>query len=169
MRKANVTSISDARKALNRNFKLNVCSGWAGTTEEFLITNICRSKIQGKIDIKGKSLHYVVTEQEFNQLTRYGSFENHETVDGCTYTNRVKLVAAQKPVKTVKIALFGGFHQSAAINAIIKESDLEDLKSGNIGIEDALSSAQLERLDRHFCGVEGCSCGGVRRASWYKA
>lgn len=169
MRKANVTSISDARRSLNKNFMLNVHSGWAGTTEEFLITNICRSKIKGKIDIKGKNRHYVLTEQEFNQLTRYGNLEIRETVDGCTFTNKIKLVAAVKPVKVAKITLFGGFHQSDSINAIIKESDLEDLKSGNISMEDALSPSQLERLNRHFCGVEGCSCGGVRRASWYKA
>ena len=120
MRKANVISISDARRALNKNFMLNAHSGWAGTTEEFLITNICRSKIKGKIDIKGKNRHYVVTEQEFNQLTRYGYLEISETVDGCIFTNKVKLVAAPKPVKVVKITLFGGFHHCNGINAIIK-------------------------------------------------
>lgn len=93
MIKANVISIRDARRALNRKFRLNVYSGWSGTTDEFLITNICRSKFQGKIDIKGRNYHYVVTEQEFNQLTRYGHFENRETVDGCTFTNKIKLVA----------------------------------------------------------------------------
>ncbi|MBD5384874.1 hypothetical protein HDR69_00395 [bacterium] len=169
MSKQNVTSISDARKSLNRNFMLNVHSGWAGTTEEFLITNICRSKIKGKIDIKGKKCHYVLAENDFNQLTRYGQIEIRETVDGCIFTNKVRLVVAPKPVKVVKITFFGGFHQSNEINAIIKESDFEDFKNGNIGIEEALSYSQLERLNRHFCGVEGCSCGGVRRASWYKA
>ena len=169
MSKQNVISISDARKVLNKSFMLNVYSGWAGTTEEFLITNICRSKIKGKIDIKGKNHHYVLDAKDFNQLTRYGQIEIRETVDGCTFTNMVKLVAAPKPVKVVKLTLFGGFHQCNEINAIIKESDFEDLKKGNIGIEDALSYSQLDRLNRHFCGVEGCSCGGVRRASWYKA
>lgn len=169
MSKQNVISISDARKALNKSFMLKAYSGWAGTTEEFLITNICRSKIQGKIDIKGKKHHYVLAENDFNQLTRYGHIEIRETVDGCTFTNKVKLVAAPKPVKVVKLTLFGGFHQCNEINAIIKESDFEELKNGNIEIEDALSFSQLERLNRHFCGVEGCFCGGVHRASWYKA
>ncbi|MBD5184662.1 MAG: hypothetical protein HDS97_07210 [Bacteroidales bacterium] len=96
MRKANVISISDARRALNKNFMLNVHSGWAGTTEEFVITNICLSTIKGKIDIKGKNRHYVVTEQEFNQLTRHGYLEISEIVDDCIFTNKVKLIAACK-------------------------------------------------------------------------
>lgn len=169
MSKQNVISISDARKALNKSFMLKAYSGWAGTTEEFLITNICRSKILGKIDIKGKNYHYVLDEKDFNQLTRNGYVEIRETVDGCTFVNRVNLVAAPKPVKVVKLTLFGGFHQCNEINAIIKESDFEELKNGNIEIEDALSFSQLERLNRHFCGVEGCFCGGVHRASWYKS
>lgn len=168
MRKANVISINEARKSLIRNFKLNVYDGWNGTKEEFLITNICRSKIEGKIDIKGKSCHHTMTEQEFSRLARYGHYESWKTVGDYAFTNRVRLVVAEKPVKTVKITLFGGFHNSDAINAIIRQSDLEDLKTNNIAIEDALSR-QLEHLNRHFCGIKGCSCGGVNRASWYKS
>lgn len=169
MRKENVISIQEARKSLNRNFKLNVHSGWAGTTQEFLITNICRSKLQGKIDIKGKGFHYLVTEQEFNKLTRYGHFENTETVDGCTFTNRVKLVVAPKPVKFVKISVYGGFHNAKAKNVIIREDDYNDLVKGEMTLEDTLSETQLECLERHLCGVEGCTCGGIRRASWTEA
>lgn len=79
------------------------------------------------------------------------------------------MIKANKPVKVAKITLYGGFHHSKAINVIIKESDLEDLKSGNIPLVDVLSPSQIKRLDRHFCGVAGCCCNGVRDASWCNA
>lgn len=169
MRKANVLSINEARKALKGNM-LNVHSGWAGTTEQFRITTLCRSKFfKGKIDIKGKNFHYLVTEQELNQLTRYGHFENVSTVDGCTFTNRIKIVVNPKPVKTVKITLYGGFHDSAPINVIIPEDAYTRLSEGYAGIEDVLSPAQIDRMNRHFCGIDECCCGGVSRALWEKA
>lgn len=71
--------------------------------------------------------------------------------------------------KNVKITLFGGFHNSNDINVIIDSSDFEDLKNYNVGLIDVLSSSQLRRLNRHFCGVHGCECGGVVRAKWYLA
>ena len=165
MRKANVISISEARKALNGKFRLSVQSGWARTAEEFLISNVCRSKIEGKIDIKGKNLHRAVTENEFNQLMRYGPVESQETVDGCTFTNKVRLVVAPQLVKTVKLSLWGGYHNASSINVIIPASDYECIRDHVATIDEVLSEAQLSRVQRHFCGVEGCSCGGVRRAS----
>ncbi len=68
--------------------------------------------------------------------------------------------------KTTKITLSGGFHISNNINVIISSSDYNELKNGNMGLIDALSDSQLNRLNRHFCGVRGCQCGGVIRAKW---
>ncbi len=68
--------------------------------------------------------------------------------------------------KNVKITLSGGFHPSSDINVVISSSDFEELKNGSVGLIDVLSGSQLNRLNRHFCGVRGCLCGGVIRAKW---
>ena len=74
-----------------------------------------------------------------------------------------------KPVKTVKITLYGGFHNSAPINVIIPEDPYERLSEGDADVEDVLSPAQLDRMNRHFCGIGECCCGGISRASWERA
>ena len=68
--------------------------------------------------------------------------------------------------KNVKITLSGGFHNSSSVNAIIPADSYEELKTGWESLQGVLSGAQLKRLNRHFCGVRGCLCGGVARASW---
>ena len=48
-------------------------------------------------------------------------------------------------MKTQKITLSGGFHNSRPINLRVKDG--------------ALSVGQYKRLDKHMCGVDKCICG----------
>ena len=63
----------------------------------------------------------------------------------------------------------GAFHNSAPINVIIPEDAYERLSEGDADVEDVLSPAQLDRMNRHFCGIGECCCGGISRASWERA
>jgi hypothetical protein len=68
-------------------------------------------------------------------------------------------------LKKTKVTFTGGFHNSGAISVLIQRSPMtvEDYwKSGQIFA--ILSDRQIKRLDRHFCGVSGCKCGGLLRA-----
>lgn len=66
----------------------------------------------------------------------------------------------------VKITLSGGFHNSDEIKISLPHKVAESLKNGEVSLTDyhVLSRAQRLRLDRHFCGIKGCLCGGVARA-----
>jgi len=66
----------------------------------------------------------------------------------------------------MKITLRGGFHNAGDIKIVLPAGVVSDLEKGKIGITDewVLSKYQRRRLDRHFCGIEGCKCGGVARA-----
>lgn len=64
-----------------------------------------------------------------------------------------------------KITIEGGFHNAAPITfmgdrEIITQDDLiaeiEDLQIHR--------PATFRRLENHFCGISGCTCGGPRRA-----
>lgn len=69
-------------------------------------------------------------------------------------------------MKKIKLTLYGGFHNANSINVEISASDYECLRDHEATLADVLSEPQLKRMQRHFCGVEGCACGGVLRASW---
>lgn len=69
-------------------------------------------------------------------------------------------------MKTVKITLSGGFHNSNPVKVVIPADSFESLKDGYETIQGVLTDTQLRRMMKHFCGVPGCSCGGVRRACW---
>lgn len=66
-----------------------------------------------------------------------------------------------------KITLSGGFHNSKPINIALADNTVAALKRGEISITDyhVLSRAQRIKLDHHFCGIRGCECGGVARAT----
>lgn len=68
-------------------------------------------------------------------------------------------------MKTKKITLYGGFHNSAPINIIISAEDAEEVRKGICPITDVLTPSQRRKLDRHFCGISDCKCGGVTRAT----
>lgn len=66
-----------------------------------------------------------------------------------------------------KITLSGGFHNSAPININVSEHTYAALKRGDVSITDyhVLTAAQQRKLSAHFCGIRGCMCGGVTRAT----
>jgi len=49
-----------------------------------------------------------------------------------------------------KVIVSGGFHNSDEITILFKNN--------------RLSIGQYKRLERHFCGIDGCVCGAVSRA-----
>lgn len=63
------------------------------------------------------------------------------------------------------VTLYGGFHNAAAIRVRVNEQQYNDLKEGFYPMDEILSEGQLKRLNRHFCGIKGCTCGGVHRAA----
>lgn len=67
-------------------------------------------------------------------------------------------------MKTTKITFFGGFHNSNAITIRVSNETANDIREGFYPLSECLTSYQLRRLNRHFCGVKGCTCGGVMRA-----
>jgi len=60
-------------------------------------------------------------------------------------------------VNTVKVRFGGGFHNSA--------DKIINIKINQIG-EGFLSEYQRKSLDRHFCGIPNCLCGGLYRADF---
>ena len=61
------------------------------------------------------------------------------------------------------VTFSGGFHNCGAIRVRVSEEAYDELKNGGALLE-SLSNSQINRLNRHFCGVDGCTCGGVMRA-----
>ncbi len=69
--------------------------------------------------------------------------------------------------KTVTFS--GGFHNSSPITLHMNfGADLDDYKEGRIELKELvrnnLTPYQSKRLDKHFCGIQGCTCGG-----WFRA
>lgn len=62
------------------------------------------------------------------------------------------------------VTFYGGFHNSGAIRVRVNDKQYEALKEGFEPLYDILSNHQFKRLNRHFCGIKGCMCGGAMRA-----
>ena len=58
------------------------------------------------------------------------------------------------------VTFSGGFHNSGEITVRAKLGN----KSPDGSKFATLSAAQVKKLDRHFCGISGCTCGGHARA-----
>lgn len=65
----------------------------------------------------------------------------------------------------ILLALDGGFHNSPRTTVWVKQMDYEDYQLGRISFRNCLTLNQQRRLDRHFCGVKNCTCGGLDRAN----
>lgn len=65
-----------------------------------------------------------------------------------------------------RIRLYGGFHDSPAITINVKnEKAVVDWQNGQIDFYDILTDYQRARLENHFCGIRGCTCGSFMRAT----
>lgn len=64
-------------------------------------------------------------------------------------------------MKTKRITLSGGFHNSRNIRVQVPA----DFHPATDRLIDVLSETTIERLNRHFCGIRGCTCGGLQRAN----
>ena len=63
-----------------------------------------------------------------------------------------------------KIRLSGGFHNSEEVSILLSDAKYKDLKEGVSSLQEVLSPSQYKKLDRHFCGIKGCTCGSFMRA-----
>jgi hypothetical protein len=63
-----------------------------------------------------------------------------------------------------KITLSGGFHNSEEVSVLLSDKKYAELKEGISNIQEVLSPSQYKKLDRHFCGIKGCTCGSFMRA-----
>ena len=59
------------------------------------------------------------------------------------------------------ITLNGGFHDSTPINVKVPN----DFDPKNELLDYVVSKKVLKKLSHHFCGIKGCTCGGVSRAT----
>lgn len=74
-----------------------------------------------------------------------------------------------------KIKLFGGFHNSKSTNVQVSDEVYSDLKEQFDGkpyeqcviigeyLDEFLTEGQKKRLNKHFCGISGCTCGSYYR------
>lgn len=68
-----------------------------------------------------------------------------------------------------KAIFYGGFHNAGAISINVTDDQARELKETDgdfLGLSYILTPGQYKRLNKHFCGVRGCLCGGVNRAKW---
>jgi len=64
------------------------------------------------------------------------------------------------------IKLSGGYHGSNPTRVYLGYSRAtvrEKIESGEL--HELLTESQISRLERHFCGIPGCTCGSWRRAN----
>lgn len=63
-----------------------------------------------------------------------------------------------------RIRLYGGFHNSPEIIINVSDNAVEDWKNEKSNFQEILSDYQRKRLENHFCGIKGCTCGSYMRA-----
>ena len=87
----------------------------------------------------------------------YGTTEGGETL------HKKKGKGGGNMVSTMKIRLVGGFHSAPETMLVLKGERWEG-ESIHDAIARLASERQLSRLNGHFCGVSGCTCGSWCRA-----
>lgn len=65
----------------------------------------------------------------------------------------------------MKIVLTGGFHDSPDLIMRVKGHDFHP---STHSLWEILSESQQKKASKHFCGIEGCTCGSTDRVSWYE-
>lgn len=73
-------------------------------------------------------------------------------------------------MKTFRIAFRGGFHNSPETFVKVNEQAYNAIDEMSIGewAEYYLTPSQQRRLENHFCGIGGCTCGSYARAEYEK-
>lgn len=74
-----------------------------------------------------------------------------------------------------RIYFKGGFHNSSETYVEVSDKAydaFDDVADGKEGltewVNNYLTESQEKRLDNHFCGIKGCTCGSYARAEAYK-
>lgn len=62
------------------------------------------------------------------------------------------------------ITLKGGFHNVSETKIRVSNSVYRLYALGHIEFNDMLTEYQKQKLDKHFCGIKGCTCGSYARA-----
>lgn len=126
------------------------------------------------------------TESEYNKMDTNATFDEFidQIISDCdesggTLEDAVFIgndaFSNLKEKKTYKIFASGGFHNSKETYVIVSQkayNAFDDVERGLISssewIENYLSDNQKKRLENHFCGIKGCTCGSYTRADFYK-
>ena len=73
---------------------------------------------------------------------------------------------AQEEMMKTTIKLSGGYHGSNPTRVYLGYSRATVRKKIESGeLHELLTESQISRLERHFCGIPGCTCGSWRRAN----
>ena len=64
----------------------------------------------------------------------------------------------------IYITLEGGFHNAEPVRVLVSKNQYIDFNRGLITLSEMLSQYQKTKLDKHFCGVSGCTCGSFTTA-----
>lgn len=69
--------------------------------------------------------------------------------------------------KTFRVQLEGGFHNVAPIVLRVRSRFVYTEEDGTRHLVDGWvpTESQHRRLEKHFCGIPSCICGGVSRAT----
>ena len=59
--------------------------------------------------------------------------------------------------KTATVTYSGGFHNSSDLTLRVRVIERNGYKIG------VISEGQSAKLQRHFCGISGCTCGATQR------
>lgn len=73
----------------------------------------------------------------------------------------IKINNLFKKVINMKIQLSGGFHNSNTITLYVK-CQKDDISHHTLS--SILSTNQLNKIEKHFCDIKGCTCGSYMRS-----
>ena len=67
-------------------------------------------------------------------------------------------------MKTCRVTLSGGFHDADSLTIKVPCDKRSESVAMIDYLNNVISDNQRKRLERHFCGVQGCTCGSWTRA-----
>lgn len=65
--------------------------------------------------------------------------------------------------KKVRLTMWGGFHKVSSITVLVPEYSARCLREGYETLQGVMTPYQLRRVQKHFCGMAECRCGGIHR------